>query len=494
MGVILFKDCVGDHKFRFDLKVVNPNVGDVFSIDGIYFNGFASVIEYAEIGDVFDSDGTLFIQQRDCPEVIEEVVEPEVIEEVVEPEVIEEIQEVFVHEIIEEVVEPEVIEEVEEVVEPEVIEEAEEVVEPDVVEVFQNPFNPGVSPGDAIQNFCVSPQYNTLNSNVGNYSVASVLYDDHVYYTGQTSGVIYFNTDLEQWCLSGSLGGSCLLTGKSPCYGELNPDLYEGIVFSGACPTPTPSPASCDIIDFSAYFNCELSPTLSPTPTITPTRTITPTQTITPSSTGGLAINVGMSAYTYNYPSVSVSPTPSITPTNNIIISGDVTYNVVDNTFAFSGTRLLTECSTGVIYYAYQDLIFSGIPVNIGQSIRAVVNGEQRCFEYTSNITTVSSSSIYLDQILAVSANCSSCLITPTPTPTASLTPTQTQSYQTSLSVNSVIKDIDDNCWVYLGLYSNTYIPPTNVNPITYTGNYFASYTSSSFVDCQVCLVSLNLS
>ena len=490
MGVILFKDCVGDHKFRFDLKVVNPNVGDVFSIDGIYFNGFASVIEYAEIGDVFDSDGTLFIQQRDCPEVIEEVVEPEVIEE---------IQEIFVHEIIEEVVEPEVIEEVEEVfisevidevVEPNVIEEeVQEVVEPDVVEVFQNPFNPGVSPGDAIQNFCVSPQYNTLNSNVGNYSVASVLYDDHVYYTGQTSGVIYFNTDLEQWCLSGSLGGSCLLTGKSPCYGELNPDLYEGIVFSGACPTPTPSPASCDIIDFSAYFNCELSPTLSPTPTITPTRTITPTQTITPSSTGGLAINVGMSAYTYNYPSVSVSPTPSITPTNNIIISGDVTYNVVDNTFAFSGVRILTECSTGVIYYAYQNLVFSGITINIGQSIRAVVNGEQRCFEYTSNSTTVNSPNIYLDQILAVSANCSSCLITPTPTPSVSIvatptvTPTRTitptpssdmvyvfqsclplglntnptliiqkEGYQVSLPINSVIRDADDNCWSYLNI------------------------------------------
>ena len=311
----------------------------------------------------------------------------------------------------------------------------------------------------------------------------------------------------------------------------INPDLYNGIVFSGACPTPTPSPASCDVIDFSAYFNCEISATTTPTPTITPTVTRTPTITPTPSMTGNLSVNVGMSAYTYNYPSATISPTPSITPSNGIIISGNVTYNVLDKTFAFGGVRLLTECSTGVIYYAHQDLIFSGIPVNIGQSMRVVINGVQRCFEYTNNITTVNSSNIYIDQILAVGANCSLCLITPTPTPSLSITPSptvtptitvtptpssgmiyvfqsclpiglntnstliiQTQGYQSSLSVNSVIKDVDDNCWTYLGAYSNTYIPPTNVNPITYTGNYFASYTSASFVDCQDCLAALNLS
>lgn len=468
MNLILFKDCYTNALFRFDLESNESNVGDVFNIIGNDFNLYARIVEYGDFGEIMDSEGVVFIQQEDCPEIME---------------------------------------------------------------VYQVPFNPGLSPGDAIQNFCVSTQYNTLNTNTGNYSVANVLYDYYVYYTGQTGGFIYFNTDREQWCLSGTLGGNCLLAGKSPCSGAINPDLYNGIVFSGACPTPTPTPASCDVIDFAAYFNCEISATTTPTPSITPTRTMTPTVTPTPSMTGNLAINVGMSAYTYTYPSVSVSPTPSITPTNNIIISGNVTYNVLDKSFAFSGTRLLTECSTGVIYYAYQDLTFGGIPVVIGQTMRVVVDGQQRCFEYTSDITTVNSSNIYIDNILEVIANCSSCLITPTPTPTTSITPTptvtptieptptpssgmvyvfqsclpiglsgnqsliiQTQSYQTSLSVNSVIKDVDDNCWSYLGVYSNTYIPPTNVNPITYTGNYFASYTSASFVDCQTCLVSLNLS
>ena len=469
MDVILFKNCLDENdKFRFSSLSISPNVGDVYNIIGSDYNLYARVIDYDDIGNMLDSNGTLFVEQEECP---------------------------------------------------------------DIIEVFQYAEYTSVSPGDAIQNYCVSTQYNTLSSNVGNYSVANALYGDYVYYTGQTGGFIYFNTGRDQWCLSGTLGGDCLLAGKSPCSGEINPDLYNGIVFSGACPTPTPSPASCDVIDFAAYFNCDLSPTVTPTPTITPTRTMTPTVTITPSSTGGLAINVGMTAYTYTYPSYTPSMTPSITPTKNVIITGNTIYNVLDKTFAFTGTRLLTECSTGVVYYAYQDLIYSGVTVVIGQVMRTIVDGVQRCFEYTRNISTVNSSNIYIDQILAVSNSCATCLITPTPTPTTSITPTptvtptitltptpssgmvyvfqsclpiglnanpsliiQTQGYQTSLLVNSVIKDADDNCWSYLGAYSNTYIPPINVNPITYTGNYFASYTSSSFVDCQACLVSLNLS
>ena len=144
MGLILFKDCTSDYKFRFKLLSKYPNIGDVFNINGIYFNGFASVIEYDDIGDVFESDGTLFVEQESCPEPIN---------------------------------------------------------------TFQVPFEPGISPGDAIQNFCVSTQYSTLNSNTGNYLVANVLHDDYVYYTGQTGGFIYFNTDRDQWCLSGTLGG-----------------------------------------------------------------------------------------------------------------------------------------------------------------------------------------------------------------------------------------------------------------------------------------------
>jgi len=464
MGLILFEDCNNKNRFRFDIKSTHPNIGDVYNIVGNHFNGFASVIEYDEIGEIYTSEGTIFVQQDECPSFSDTTI-------------------------------------------------------------YQIPFEPSVSPGDAIQEFCVSPTYSILGSNVGNFSVGGDLYDDHVYYSGETSGFIYFNVDKEQWCLSNSLGGNCILTGKSPCYGDLNPDLYVGIVFSGACPTPTPSPASCDIIDFSAYFNCELSASTTPTPTMTSTPTVTPSITMTPSASGGLGVNFTLSAYTYNYPSYSPTPTPSVTPTNNVLIAGDVTYSVLGNTFSFSGVRVLTECSTAVSYYVYQDLIFSGVPIVIGEVIRAVVNGEQRCFEYTSN-SSISSPNLYLDQILDVTGNCSSCLITPTPTPTTSITPTptitpsltitptpsgnivyvfqsclpigfntnptliiQTQTYGTPIPIGSVIKDSDDNCWTYLGIYSNTYVPSGGVIPITYTGNYFQT-TSTIYNSCQQCLAS----
>ena len=65
MGLVLFKDCSSDYKFRFDLISKHPTIGDVFKINGIHFNGFASVIDYVEMGDVLDSNGTLFVEQED---------------------------------------------------------------------------------------------------------------------------------------------------------------------------------------------------------------------------------------------------------------------------------------------------------------------------------------------------------------------------------------------------------------------------------------------
>jgi hypothetical protein len=65
----------------------------------------------------------------------------------------------------------------------------------------------------------------------------------------------------------------------------------------------------------------------------------------------------------------------------------------------------------------------------------------------------------------------------------------QTQSYGLSILVGSVIKDSDDNCWSYLGAYSNTYIPPFGLIPITFTGNYFQA-ASTLYGSCQQCLSS----
>jgi len=475
MHLVLFQDCLdGNIKFRYSTELTYYRVGDVYHISGSDYNGYASIIEYAEIGEIYDSYATIFQQVFECPKVEQEIFEEEVIEE-------------------------------------------------GVVGIYQIPEQIETSPGSPITEFCVSPQYSSLGTNVGKYTLASQFYDTYIYYSGETGGFIYFNTDKSIWCLSSTLGGDCLLTGPEPCYREDYPDLYTGIVFSGSCPTPTPTIESCEMIDFEAIFNCDLSSTPTPTPTITPAITTTPTITNTPSSSGGLAVEFGLTAYTYNYPSATPSITPSITPTNNTLISGNVSYVILDKEFTDGGVKVLTECSTSEVFYANQDLVFGGVPIIIGQSIRAVVDGTQRCFEYTSN-SSLTSSNIYLDQILEVNSSCSGCLITPTPTLTPTITPTmtatppttptptpssglvyvfqsclpiglnenptiiiQTQSYQSPLSNNSVIKDLDGNCWEFLGAYSNTYIIPINVNPITYTGNYFGSSTSTIFASCGLC-------
>ena len=43
-------------------------------------------------------------------------------------------------------------------------------------------------------------------------------YNGAQYYTGQTNGLfIYYSSGDTQWCLSDTLGGTCFLSGKSPC-------------------------------------------------------------------------------------------------------------------------------------------------------------------------------------------------------------------------------------------------------------------------------------
>ena len=449
MGLTLFRDCSTDALFRFDLASNNAQIGDVFNIIGNNFNLFARVIEYNDIGEIMDSNGVVFTQQENCP----------------------------------------------------------------------TPINLYQSIGD-YSTFCVSSFYPSLSTNVGNFFSAGTDGNSKIYYSGETSGWIYYKQNISQWCLSSTLGGDCLSFGKKPCTDSTYPDLYSEIASVGSCPTPTPSLSSCDVIDFSAYFNCELSATTTPTPTMTPTMTMTPSMSMTPSSTGGLGINVNLSAYTYTYPSSTPSITPSVTPTNDVQISGSVSYDLVFNSFSFNGVRVMVDCNTQETYYVSQDLIFSGTPVVIGDVIRVLVNDAQLCLEYVSN-QSFGNSTIYIDEIFDRVVDCSSCSITPTPTNTPTITPTttptntptvtptpssnivyvfesclpiggysvnttiiQTQSYGSPLAVNSVVKDSDGNCWVYLGTYSNSYIPFGNA--ITLNINYFQG--SDIFIDCQSCI------
>jgi hypothetical protein len=152
------------------------------------------------------------------------------------------------------------------------------------------------------------------------------------------------------------------------------------------------------------------------------------------------------------------------------------------------------------------------------------------------------SSNCNIDEVVEILSNCADCNIYPTPTPTfvLTLTPTPTMTptptttrtptptkpqvvyvYESCAPINatqikntqiiqtvevttttsalsqnglmatsySVFKDSQNRCWKYMGQKPINYIPPTNVLPINYTGNYFGTtfIASSIFTSCVNC-------
>lgn len=65
----------------------------------------------------------------------------------------------------------------------------------------------------------------------------------------------------------------------------------------------------------------------------------------------------------------------------------------------------------------------------------------------------------------------------------------QTEKIYFTDIVNTIFKDSQNNCWVYYGEYESGYIPPTNVFPINYSGNYFSSSSNIVYPTCDDCQV-----
>jgi hypothetical protein len=279
-------------------------------------------------------------------------------------------------------------------------------------------------------------------------------YNGLTYWTGQTSGwTIYYYTGVTSyWCLSDTLGGSCYLTGKYPCVSTC-PDLSSIYVFSGICLTPTPTPTkNCDVLDFTALFDCEFIPT----PTQTPTATVTPTITITPSSTNFCSI-IGIDAIGYDYTSTP-TPTPTVTPTefdsNNfsrrLFYSKDIARSCDGSGFAiFSaitgqiicpGVLKFQDCYNGDFYYCtnvtgvlignvFEPFLVLGATVNINGVTKS------RCIFYIGmdyehgNINTINITRGPFGYSYEEGA-CIECQIevSPTQTPTQTPTPTMTKT------------------------------------------------------------------
>ena len=379
--------------------------------------------------------------------------------------------------------------------------------------------------------FCLNTTFPSLSAYSGTYAIGST-YNGRESYVGNgtSTGYIYYFTSATEsyWCLSTSLGGSCLMRGASPCY-SICPDLSSNIFTSGVCPTPPPTPPNCAIFDFEAYFDCNFVVTPTPTPTpdcnivnfdilVTP---IPPTPT--PS------VNCYYKDIKYVLTNTSPTPTPTLTPTptstlsRNLSIGGNVTFQILNEQFSCVPVKVLVDCNDGQELYTNDSLIFNNVPLVSGVTFSALINGTYRCLKYVRNDQDLSSNSS-VTQIISIYGNCTQCVVpvaTPTPTPTQTNTPTMTmtptpspetnvvfvyescgpigtntkptQIIQTIKSsivtvVGQVFKDENGNCWNYNGKYSNDYIAPETVFVINYNGNYFSNVSSQDpYKTCEEC-------
>jgi len=276
---------------------------------------------------------------------------------------------------------------------------------------------------------CATPYY-CLNTNRelpydGTYSIAGSQYNGYNYYVSNdipTVGFIYF--DGIKWCLSSSLGGSCILFGKTPCNSAC-PDLCDELI-EGDCATTTTTTNVCDVFDFQALLNCDVTPTQTVTPTYT--LTPTPTPTLTPTATINCA-GTSISLTSTILPTSTPTPTPTPSPTNpirNLCFTGEATFNIFDANFVCTTTKKLINCNTQEIYYINENLIYNGIPIETGVTFSANINQEDVCVTY-SGLSNSSSNSVLNSINIIYGLGCNDCLNpTPTPTPTQSVTPTPT--------------------------------------------------------------------
>ena len=181
--------------------------------------------------------------------------------------------------------------------------------------------------GDCCNNSCFTSQYCISNTGLydDNYQEGGT-YDGRSYWSGLTTDlVIYYATGQTQWCLSTTLGGLCLLSGKSPCSSDC-PDLCEDYFSEGFCTTTTTiPPVNCEILNFDALFNCITTTTTSTTTTTTSTTTTT---TIPPCN---IAVDAVITTFTTTTTSTTTTTTttlpPVVRPCN---FMGEVTFNTIN--------------------------------------------------------------------------------------------------------------------------------------------------------------------
>lgn len=372
-----------------------------------------------------------------------------------------------------------------------------------------------------------SPIYCVTDTGLGydDTFISAGTHNSEAYWTGTTNGYFIYFTTGGTWCLSTTLDGVCLLEGPYPCYSSC-PDLCDEYVFDSFCPTPTPTPTvNCSVLDFTAIFDCEVTPT----PSVTPTISTTPTATPTPSPSdpcGGRAVDVTITGYTPT-PTPTVSVTPTMTPaiTRPCSVSGDVTFNTVIGLIECPSSKKFVDCSNGSLYYTSNPLILpSGGTLSQLSVFKANVDGISRCITYVGIELDINGLNYIelIDGPLDLDADCSLCIPdvtpTPTPTPTPSVSPTSTPTPTASPQVgyylfqrcsvtneyviqtlpgptttpNQVFSLTDypytNQCWKFISFSLNYPSLPLGSISSFISGNSFSGLSVFYYTDCEECI------
>jgi hypothetical protein len=262
-----------------------------------------------------------------------------------------------------------------------------------------------------VEEYCVLTYFPTTELYDGTYYSAGT-HNDRVYYSGDT-GFIYYSTGTTSWCLSSTLNGSCILHGKIP-NSSICPDLCDELFSSGTCVTTTSTTNPCNIFDFDAYFDCDVSTTTTTTipcsatsinVTFSAYTTTTTTVSPCPSFTGSISFS------SYTTTTTTTGTTTTTTANRSLPVSGDVTYTLVETVFVCPGqTYQFQECNTNNMYYLEPSNIFVDVDLITNYAYNMTINGTQSCYTYIG-VSTVSpnATSSVVDSWYG---NCSTCIET----------------------------------------------------------------------------------
>jgi hypothetical protein len=419
-------DCDGDNYFRFggDLEVVLP-IGTVYFISGsLEFSGCATVVDYTGAGPLYDAQGVTFTELGSCAHPLCPRT-PGVGAQLARCS-----DGLIVYGLVDEdtafpgaayILSGQCYEFIEfsgpggEYFGSPVFDDCQSCVVTPTPTPTPNP-TPTITPTPTTtpipcpnSEYCLNTNLPELSGYSGTYTSFGT-YNDKVRFSGDgvTQGFIYFNGT--EWCLSDTLGGSCLLKGSSPCQSQC-PDISANHFSIGVCPPEPPTPPDCSLFDFDAYFNTDYTPPPEPVPCedvdfgftiMEPTPT--PTPTMFPCIVG-----VEFTITTSSNP--TPTPTPTMTPTIGTIsnISGDVTFVVMQEMFSCTTTKVLVECGTQSEYYTSDGLIYNNVPLVLGTYFSAVINNETKCLQYQRDDSFISPNT-NITSVQNIFAGCDTCV------------------------------------------------------------------------------------